>query len=328
MKNLYLSQKIRTLIVMMILGSFTDWALLSDAEARAGRGRSVGRSSGFGYRRAAPPPASPQTPPSQNYGQPGQNYNQPNYNQPNPAMPTPPPAAPQRGSMFRNLAAGMAGGFLGSMLFGSMSHAVGGGYGAGGGRGFGLLELILLAGLAYLAFRWWKNRQTAAQPAWATGGPFARNAQVESLKPVMAEPGIAMAPAGNLAIDSDVATDLFFKVQGAWTRRDLTSVRGIVGSDIANELEQDLRQLRADGHINRLENISVRSAKVVESWQESDTDFSSVRFTANLLDYTVDEASGKVVDGSDTVPVKFEEVWVFARGRDYSDWTLVGIEQV
>lgn len=325
MKNVYLGQKIRALIVMLLLGAVTDLAMLSDAEARAGRGRSMGRSSGFGYRRAAPPPSSPQTPPSQNYGQPGPNYNQPNYNQPNPAMPTPPPSAPQRGGMFRNLAAGMAGGFLGSMLFGSMSHAVGGGYGAGAGRGFGLFELILVAGLAYLAFRWWKSRQT--QPAWSTSGPFARQAQVETITPLRAEPSLAIAPSVAATLDPEVATDLFFKVQGAWTRRDLTSVRSFLGAEVVTELEQDLRQLKANGQINRLENISVRSANVVQSWRESDVDFTSVRFTANLLDYTVEEATGKVLDGSDTVPVKFDEVWVFARGREYSDWTLVGIEQ-
>ena len=38
----------------------------------------------------------------------------------------------------------------------------------------------------------------------------------------------------------------------------------------------------------------------------------SMLFQANLLDYTTDEA-GKVLSGSDTVPVKFEEFWTFTR---------------
>src|SRR5262249_34964629 len=72
-------------------------------------------------------------------------------------------------------------------------------------------------------------------------------------------------------------------------------------------------RLRGQGRINRLENIAVRSVAVTEAWQESGLDYVTVHFLASLLDYTVDERSGQVVDGSRTEPVKFEEDWTFMR---------------
>ncbi|MGZ8447683.1 MAG: TIM44-like domain-containing protein, partial [Candidatus Deferrimicrobiaceae bacterium] len=46
----------------------------------------------------------------------------------------------------------------------------------------------------------------------------------------------------------------------------------------------------------------------------------------NLLDYTTDEA-GKVLSGSDTVPVKFEEFWTFTRPVGPGGWRLSAIQQ-
>ena len=50
-----------------------------------------------------------------------------------------------------------------------------------------------------------------------------------------------------------------------------------------------------------------------EVWQESGRDFIAVLFTASLLDYTVDDRTGKVVDGDRLNPVKLQEFWTFTR---------------
>ena len=51
-------------------------------------------------------------------------------------------------------------------------------------------------------------------------------------------------------------------------------------------------------------------------------------FTANLLDYTVDEATDALVSGSMTEPVKFAEKWTWARPVRTEGWKLEGIEVV
>ncbi len=92
--------------------------------------------------------------------------------------------------------------------------------------------------------------------------------------------------------------DLFFRVQGAWTRRDLSSVRDVLAPEMRGALERDLAGLKRDGHINRLENIAVRSAEIEEAWVESGSPFVTVHFVASLLDYTVEERPGTLVSGS------------------------------
>jgi len=48
---------------------------------------------------------------------------------------------------------------------------------------------------------------------------------------------------------------------------------------------------------------------------------------ANLLDYTIDEATGTVLSGSKTEPVKFEEYWTFTRLVGNNPWQLSAIQQ-
>jgi predicted lipid-binding transport protein (Tim44 family) len=91
-------------------------------------------------------------------------------------------------------------------------------------------------------------------------------------------------------------------------------------------LQKDCDHLRAERRMNRLENIAIRSVDLTEAWQESGQDFATVRFLANLLDYTTDE-SGQVVEGSRVEPVKFEEFWTFTRPVGPSPWRLSAIQQ-
>ena len=57
------------------------------------------------------------------------------------------------------------------------------------------------------------------------------------------------------------------------------------------------------------------------------TEHATVRLLANLLDYTVDETTSRVMDGSDTVPVKFEEYWTWVRPVGPNSWRLSAINQ-
>ena len=297
-KNCYL----RALAVVFFMVAMVEFGA-TPADARAGGGRSSGRSSGFGSR-----PFSSQ--PSQGSSR---QYNRPDSSQ---SQGAPAPAPNSNGGFLRNMAGGLAGGFLGSMLFSSLGHA--GGFGGAGG-GSGLLQILMIAGLAYFGFRWWKNR-SQINNFERTDSPMMNRYHGQSQSN-------SYAPASE-SIDSELASDLFFKVQGAWTRRDLTSVKDFLDTDIKNVLERDLAELKHKQQINRLENISVRRAEVINSWQEENREYSSVRFTANLLDYTTNETTGQLVAGSDSLPVKFDENWTFVKAPGTAAWQLAGIEQV
>jgi len=291
------------------------------AEARVGGGRSVGRSFGGssgGFRRSPPPPSSSGY--NNNYN------NQARYGNNNAI----PPAA-SGGGFFRSVAGGMAGGFLGSMLFSSLGHSGGMGYGgggmgyggAGGGGGIGFFEILLFAGLGFIAYRWWRNKQQ--QEAYSP--PYemptqAQRAYEQDHFHAQSYPSLAVQ-----GIATEDATDLFFKIQGAWTRRNMSLVSAQLGPELKDILSKDAEELQRGQKINRLENITIRKSEVLNSWEESDGIYSTVNFSANLLDYTVDEKTGAVVSGSDANPVKFEENWTFFKSAREYQWKLVGIDQ-
>jgi predicted lipid-binding transport protein (Tim44 family) len=126
---------------------------------------------------------------------------------------------------------------------------------------------------------------------------------------------------------SDTASDIFFKVQGAWMGRDMTPARDVLTPEMYEAMQKDCERLRAERRIDHLENIAVRAVDVTEAWQESGRDYVTVRFLANMLDYTIDEQTNQVIAGSRSEPVKFEEYWTFVRPVGPNPWRLSAIQQ-
>jgi len=124
----------------------------------------------------------------------------------------------------------------------------------------------------------------------------------------------------------ETAQDLFFKIQAAWTRRDASILKPFVGDQLLEEYEQHFQDLKQQGRFNRLENIAVRNVELTAAGVQGSEMFVTVRFTANLLDYTVDEKSGEIVRGDSENSVKFEEDWTFAAPVGSRAWKLEGIE--
>ena len=117
--------------------------IAAEAEARAGGGRSFGSRGSRSYSQ----PASPSTAPSPYRATP---------QQASPASPSPfAQPQPAGGGFLRSMAGGIAGGMLGGMLFRSLG--MGGAGGMGGGGGIGIFEILLLAGIGYLIYRFVKS---------------------------------------------------------------------------------------------------------------------------------------------------------------------------
>jgi predicted lipid-binding transport protein (Tim44 family) len=240
------------------------------------------------------------------------------------------------GGLMGGIAGFMLGGLLGSMLFGGMGRGLFGG-------GIGLMEILIIGGLAYFAISYMRRRRQV-EPAPATvGGYDGRSASIpgnqSSASATVEAPAVSddldrgvrhirqMDPAFELTTFAENASELFFRVQAGWMSRGMGSVREILTPEMYAEMQKECDHLRAERRINRLENIAVRSAEVTEAWQEGGQDYVTVRFLASLLDYSVDEATGRVVEGSRTEPVKFEEYWTFVRPVGRGPWKLTAIQQ-
>jgi len=233
----------------------------------------------------------------------------------------------------------VVGGPVGGMLFRSLGF---GGAGGTGGGGIGLFEIILIGGILYGIWWYIKKRRREAS---VTMGPthYQQSSMAEPQMPdyapshgqqaASADIGAGlnyvrqMDPAFDEQQFKDQCMDNFFKVQGAWANRDMSAVRDILTDEMNRILQDDANALKLKKRINRLENIAVRTVEPAEVWQESGRDFITVRFYANLLDYTTDETTGEVISGSKTDPVKFEEFWTFTRPVGNNPWQLSAINQ-
>ncbi len=232
----------------------------------------------------------------------------------------------------RGLAGGLIGGALGAMLFGSLLGA--------SGEGFGLLPILLLAGVGFFLYRRFSARTRAVGSTGSTAGNiFNMQGEQQNQQSFQADSFSYLTPADQgvqeiQQADPDfdrnhfieIASDVFFQVQAGWMRRDLESYRHLLGEKLAEEYAGHFEEMRQAGHINKLESIAIRRVEIVNAGSDGQEDFVTVLFTANLLDYTVEESSGDLVEGSMTTPVKFAEEWTWARPTGTQNWLLEGVK--
>lgn len=290
-------------LVIFGLFFFVMYVMELDAYARVGGGRSFGSRGSRSYSSPSSPSSSPSSPSS-----------------PSRQMGAAPASPSQSGGFLRGLAGGLVGGILGGMLFRSLGFG-----GPGMGGGIGLFEIILIGAILYGI--WWfiKKRRQATE---AANHAFYRTASTPEpqrydippssygQKGLDADSGIDHIRQMDSAFDEqtfkDQSMDAFFKIQGAWANRDMSPIRNMMTAEMYGIIQGDADDLKRKKQINRLDNIAVRKVEISEAWQEAGSDFITIRFTANLLDYTTDEATGEVISGSKTDPVKFEEFWTLS----------------
>lgn len=256
-----------------------------------------------------------------------------------------------RHPFFQGMAGGLAGGFLGNLLFGHTGYGYSGGMMGGGG--LGLLDLIIIGLIIYLVIRFLRRR--SGQGAYGTtyytdGNPHGQSIDAlygtpqleryDQPQPSLQAPGrsgdVPMGlqqirqfdPSFNEEAFKETAEDIFFRVQAAWMNRQLDGAEPLVTAEMVDYMKKEFAAMRQHGRINRLENIAVRKVEFIDVWQETGKDYITVLYTANLLDYTVDDKTAEVVEGDRLNPVKFQEYWTFCRDVGAHPWQLSGIQQV
>jgi predicted lipid-binding transport protein (Tim44 family) len=298
---------------MMLVGA-------GDAWARVGGGGSRGSRSFSAPARPSPWPATP-TPSS-----PSRSLSQP----------AAPVSTPQRPSFFRGIMGGLAGfalgGLLGGLLFG----------GLGRGFGFGLMDIILIGGAVLLLVMFLRRRRETTEPAYATASAYGSTGQGMDSSPTSAasvqmpagrddlERGVGyiqqMDPSFDPVTFADRARTEFTNVQSVLAVRDVNILRDRLTPEMAAVLEAQCSALKSAGRTNFVQKIDIDRADVTEAWQESGQDFVTVYFAGSMIDFTVDDRTGAVVEGSKTDPQKVEEFWTFTRAVGRNPWRLSAIQ--
>jgi predicted lipid-binding transport protein (Tim44 family) len=227
------------------------------------------------------------------------------------------------------LGAGLIGGLLGYGFFGGMTGLL-------GVLGF-LMQVALVGGLAYLALAWWRSR---SQPALAANAP-SNNYRQASLNDDqrMPQSGASAAPSssgGSTAplqiVDADYASfeRLLSVAQLSFSRGDVAALRSATTPEMLGYFTDQLEDNAKRGLRNEVGEPKLISGDLAESWSEPSGEYATVAMRYSSVDVTVEEASGKVVSGSKTVPQEVTEVWTFTRrhGGSPNSWRLSAIQQV
>ena len=326
------SQRTRSMIKMLAvaLSLALPVALMvsAEADARVGGG---GSSGSRGSRTFAAPPATKTAPGNAQSMQ--RTQTQPGVNTP--------AAAPAGGGFFNRpgmgMLGGLAAGFLGAGLLGAL---FGGGLFSGLGSMssiFGLvIQLVLVFFIARFAMNWWRRRNAGNNTAYASG-PSDRSSNFDAQQ--QAQPPIGGGGAGGGGFgfnnrpvplqvkpdDYDAFERMLSDVQAAWSNEDIAKLNELATPEMASYFREDLAANNSRGVVNKVSGVKLMQGDLAEAWSEGPTDFATLAMRFALIDKTIDRASGRVVEGSET-PTEVTEVWTFTR-RQGSSWELSAIQQ-
>jgi predicted lipid-binding transport protein (Tim44 family) len=212
---------------------------------------------------------------------------------------------------------GLAGGFLGSMLFhgmGGFGHVLG-----------GLLTFLIIGFAIFFLIRLFSGRGFS----FANGGggmPLSAGAA--------AAPRAQYRGQDTSVSDSDLNAfqAIHAAVQEAWSRGDLGRMRQLMTPEMLSYFSEELTRNSSQGVQNIVSNVSLEKGDVSESWEEGDLQYATAYMRWSAADYVVRLGAGpgeaqQIVSGDPRTPTEQEEVWTFVRRRG-DNWLLSAVQQV
>jgi hypothetical protein len=214
---------------------------------------------------------------------------------------------------------GQVGGFSGGSSFGGGSGFGGlSGGSVGGGTGSwccsGVIVIIII--VVVVVWSLIKNRM-GGTPA---GGPATSAPIVPGAMP--AGDPFSDIKAGDPNFNTEMfygrVNEMFIAIQYAWMNRNLEPVRRFLSDQQFSVLNNSVQtDYVAKSQINKLDNIHVDHMEPVEVVKQGDYDSVKMLITATVIDYTVDERTGALVNpgelGDGKTPTTFQEYWTFMR---------------
>ena len=93
------------------------------------------------------------------------------------------------------------------------------------------------------------------------------------------------------------AANLYVRMQNAWTDKDISDLRPYFTDGFFTQMERSREGIVRRGHTNYVERIAVMDVTPRGFHQTAGEDHVLLRLRARIVDYTVDDATGKVVSG-------------------------------
>ena len=96
------------------------------------------------------------------------------------------------------------------------------------------------------------------------------------------------------------AKDVFVKLQYAWSDRDLDIIRCFETPQLFEHHRDQIQNYIDNKQINKLEKVTINWVKLFEFIQDGSRDVLTILLNSKMIDYIVNENTGKIVKGSNT----------------------------
>lgn len=255
--------------------------------------------------------------------------------------PTPQPSPAASGSWFQRnpllagIAGGLAGTWIGHMLFGatdSSAKTTDGEAAAAtdSGPSFGWILLLMMAGAG--AFYFFRKSKPTPAPVFTrlSRGTTTRGSLLDvSSTSTTTQPDTDSYTV--TAEDKASFQQLLMDIQSAWSAQDVSALRRHLTPEMLSYFNTALAEDHSRSVHNHVDNVVLLKGDVVESWSEDETVYATVSLRWNARDYTVSTTipqgeAGYLIEGSADTDTESQEVWTFMRVRD-GRWLLSAIQQ-
>ena len=218
---------------------------------------------------------------------------------------------------------GLMGGLLGGLLAGGLFAWL---IGSGAFDGLQIFDILLMAGVAFLIFRFLKNRKPAIQagPQPAYGMPYQTKQNAETGLPKTEYTGNTSFSSASDAVPFDLpagfdvpefikgACEHYRTLQSAWNENDFSKIQEYVMPELYNELKQERANYVGKQHTE----VLFINAELVRADRTTDHAQVSVLF------------KGRYRDVVESIEEDINEVWHLERNLSVANapWLIVGIE--
>jgi flagellar basal body-associated protein FliL len=111
--------------------------------------------------------------------------------------------------------------------------------------------------------------------------------------------------------------EMFINIQESWEARNMEPARRFLSEQQFQVLAEGVAEYVKNGQINKLDSLHIDRVTPVSVSREGDSDYVKVMITASVIDYTVNELNGELVNpdvlGDGKTVKTFDEYWTLQR---------------
>ncbi len=187
----------------------------------------------------------------------------------------------------------------------------------GGGGCCGFIGLVVIIIVVFAVLQSLKKKGISPEDLAEQAGMYERAAAAAAAASASFDELKASDPAFSEQLFYGRVNEMFLAIQKAWEARNMEPARRFLSQQQFDVLAGGVGEYVRNGQINKLDSIHIDKILPVSVTREGDSDYVKVMITATVIDYTVDERTGQIVNpdvlGDGKTPKTFDEFWTLVR---------------